>query len=110
MSPLDDLLDEADAPIDDGVALLFELAAAVSWLRRGAMPGLTVWDAIEQAIGGHLQILRDWGSEDPLRNLLGYAVQLNTTSQFSAVTSRALRSWLDATRTTFNESVAWPSN
>jgi hypothetical protein len=106
MSPLDDLLDSEGAPVDDGIALMTELVAAVTWLRRGAMPGLTIWDAIEQALRWRSGMEADWSTPDPLR------VALKVTSIEQGVPldhqlANAIRLWLAATSHSFNDGIDW---
>jgi hypothetical protein len=101
MNPLDDLLDEKDAHADDGLAPMTELVAAVTWLRRGAMPGLTVWDAIEQALRWRSGTDADWREPDPLRAALQIAIV--NPEALSDVLAEAIRSWVIAMRSAFNE-------
>ena len=70
MNPLDDLLDYEEEGVDDGIALVTELVGAVTWLRRGAMPGIDVWDAVEQALLWRSGTEADWSAPDPLRAAL----------------------------------------
>jgi hypothetical protein len=106
MTPLDDLLDAEVAPADNGLALMTELVAAVSWLRRGAMPGLTVWDAIEQALRWRSGTEQRWGERDPLRTALE-AAAAEPHASLTHVLDDALRLWLAASSEFFNEDIAW---
>ena len=106
MTPLDDLLDAEEAPADNGIALMTELVAAVTWLQRGAMPGLTVSDAIEQALRWRSGTDVDWREPDPLRAALRVAVA-DQGASMTRVLSDALRGWLAATAQSFNDAVAW---
>ncbi len=106
MSPNDDLLDSYGVPRDDGIALMTELAAAVRWLRRGAMPCLTIWDAIDQALRWQSQTSADWNEPDPLRTALQIAIA-DKRLPVAHMLEAALRSWLAATSQSFNGSVAW---
>jgi hypothetical protein len=105
MTPLNDLLDAEDAPTDNGIVLMTELVAAVTWLQRGAMPGLTVWDAIEQALRWRSGTDADWREPDPLRAALQIAI-VNPRA-LSDVLAEAIRSWLTATSQSFNDGIAW---
>lgn len=105
MTPLDDLLDAEEAPADNGIALMTELVAAVSWLRRGAMPGLTVWDAIEQALRWRSGTDADWRKPDPVRAALQVAIV--SPQAVADVLAEAIRSWLAATSQSFNDGVVW---
>ena len=105
MSPLDDLT--ADQAGVDGLATFKELATAVGWLRRGAMPGLTMWDAVEQALRWQLRVEPDWNEPDPLRAVLLATLMASADKPADSVIAGALRGWLNATAATFNESVPW---
>lgn len=104
MNPLEDLLDAEDAPADNGIALVTELAAAVTWLRRGAMPGLTVWDAIEQALRSGTEA--DWRAPDPLRAAL-QATVVDQRALMAHLLADAIRLWLARTSHLFNDDIAW---
>jgi hypothetical protein len=106
MSPLDDLLGSDGVPGGDGIALMTELVAAVSWLRRGATPCLTIWDVIDQAVRWRSQTTVDWSEPDPLRSALQIAIA-DTSEPVAQVLDNALRSWLSATSQSFNDNVAW---
>ena len=107
MSPLDDLI--AGDARDDGIDLFNQLATAVGWLRRGAMPGLKMWDAIEQALRWQLSIEPDWNEPDPLRSVLFVTLMSTGDRSAESVIAFALRGWLDATAATFNEGTPWRS-
>lgn len=107
MGPIDDLLDSGGAPTDDGIALLAELVAAVAWLRRGAMPGLTVWDAIEQALQRHREQDDDWNDADPLRSALFVTLASSVGQPAADALDHAIRAWLDTTSVMFNQSAPW---
>jgi hypothetical protein len=106
MNPLDDLLDADGAPVDDGIALMAELVAAVTWLRRGAMPGLTIWDAIERAQCWRSRTDADWHQPDPLRAALQVTMTHHNTP-LPHLLGNAVRSWLAATSQSFNEGANW---
>ena len=105
MNPLDDLLDHEEAPADNGIALMAELVAAVTWFRRGAMPGITVWDAIEQAMRWRSGTDADWSEPDRLRAALQIAIA--RPQVLADVVAEAIRSWLAATSQAFNEGIDW---
>ena len=106
MSPLDDLL-PTQSSVDDGTTLLLELVAAVDYLRRGAFPGLTVWDAFEQALRWHANADADFDNADPLRRAISIALDSSRAENAAATFGSALRGWLTATSSTYNESAAW---
>ena len=58
--------------LDEGGTWLCDLVAAVDHLRRGLRPGITVWDAIEEALRWHTPTTDEsdgtepaWGGPDP---------------------------------------------
>ena len=106
MNPIEDLLEADGAPIDDGIALIADLVAAVTWLRRGAMPGITIWDAVEQALRWRSGAEADWSEPDPLRAALRNALA-DAGAPMAQLLSEALRVWLDATAWSFNGGVGW---
>jgi hypothetical protein len=106
MSPPDDLLDSDGVAAGDGIALMTDLVAAVSWLRRGAMPSLTIWDAIDQALRWQSETTAGWSEPDPLRSALKIAIA-DTRLPVARLLDAALRSWLAATTQSLNDSVAW---
>jgi hypothetical protein len=107
MNPLDDLLDSCHAPADDGIALMTELVAAVNWLRRGAMPGLTIWEAFERALRRSEGGERKWSDPDPFRTALRGLVETPSIAPSQVVMAARLRSWLDSTSVTFNSASPW---
>ena len=106
MSPLDDLLDVESAPADGGLALTAELVVAVTWLRRGAMPGLTIWDAIEQALCWQSRTEAGWHEPDSLPAALQVTMTDHNTP-LPHLLGNAVRSWLAATSQSFNEGANW---
>jgi hypothetical protein len=107
MNPLDDLLESEPAPADDGVALVTELVVAVTWLRRGAMPGLTIWSALDQAIRLDWHTAHDWAATDPLRGALQLVVNEPSGPSVEQRLDTAIRGWLGATATIYNEGYEW---
>ena len=107
MNPLDDLLHSHSAPAaDDGIALMTGIVAAVTWLRRGAMPGMTVWDVIEQALRWRSGTAAAWSEPDPLRAVLRIAVA-DQDAPVAQALGDALRVWLATTAQSFNDGVDW---
>jgi hypothetical protein len=107
MNPLDDLLDAQGAPADDGMALMTELLAAVTWLRRGAFPGLTIWDAVEQAVRDRPGTNGLGNRRDPFAVALRGMLDRAGDGPVLIELVEALRQWLDLTRHAFNEGVPW---
>jgi hypothetical protein len=108
MNPLDDLLNAERTEADDGIVLMTGLVAAVRWLGRGAMPGITVWDAIEQALRLRTEVPVDWSEADPLRAAI-QAILAAPAEPLADLVGNAIRSWLISTCDAFNEGVNWPS-
>lgn len=102
-NPLEPSPDEADSP-DHATTRLLDLVAAVDYLRRGVRPGLTVWDAIEEA-------LRDgeprWDDPEPLRTALAGLLD-RTTGPVDKELQAAIRRWVIATADRFNSGHHWP--
>ena len=107
MSPLDDLIPSDNGVADDGLELFSELVTAVAWLRRGAMPALTVWDAIEQALRWRVGSEPQWNEADPLGVVLLEVLIAPVEDSLSTRIHNALRGWIEATASTFNEGVSW---
>jgi hypothetical protein len=105
-SELGDLIGDDDAMGDDGLALMTELVAAITWLRRGAMPGLTVWQAIEMAVRDAELLRVDLDEPDPLRQVL-LGLFRNHVEPASALLAQSLSRWVGATRDIFNEGLSW---
>jgi hypothetical protein len=106
MNPLDDLLDAEGTPAEDGIALMTELVGAVTWLRRDAMPGITMWDAYEQALRPGNEA--EWSTPDPLGAALRLALS-NDGEPIAHVLTHGIRRWLDAMSRCFNEGSGWQS-
>lgn len=102
-NPLDPPPGEADSPADAATWLL-DLVAAVDYLRRGVRPGLTVWDAIEEALrDGEPQ----WDDPDPFRTALTELLD-RTTGPVDVQLQSAIRRWVRAAGDRFNGGHHWP--
>ena len=106
MNTLDDL-EPTDEPLHDAGGLLLQLVAAVDYLGRGFRPGFTVWDAIEEALRWHTDIEPDWTEPDPLLRTLRLSFSLTTHGSAAGTLNAAIRRWVDATATAYNDSVQW---
>jgi hypothetical protein len=99
---LDD--DEGEALAEGGTWLL-DLVAAVDHLRRGACPGLTVWDAIGEATR--------WTVEEPARApaeadaVVIHAALVDAVAS-SEVLQVAIRRWVVAMAERYNDGHHWP--
>ena len=105
MNALDDLL--PPATLDDGGELLTQLVAAVNFLRRGASPGLTVWDAMEQALRIFGNFEADWLDPDPLMRAIRISHSTIGHLTTAEVITAAIREWLSAMSAIYNEDVPW---
>lgn len=108
-----DLLDtdgDTGEPLDDGATWLLDLVATVDHLRRGHRPGLTVWDALEEALRWSLPDLeRDeaWATPDPLADTLHRALAQVDTPVAVALQA-AVRHWVTAMAERCNGGHHWP--
>jgi hypothetical protein len=101
---LDDVLGLDGIP-DDGLQLMAELVAAVAWIRRGVMPGLTVWDAISMALAhGVLDTMTV--ASDPLRHAFLQIIG-DSSQPIEVLVRERISHWLSATADLFNEGASW---
>lgn len=109
----------ADQPDDAGVWFL-ELVSAVDHLGRGPRLGLTVWEALEEAIRSYVAdtvALGDgwdptlaqlaWNDPDPLRTALTRLDQ-RVREPLPAHLQAAIRRWVTAQAITANNGFPWP--
>ena len=100
----------ADEPLADGATWLLDLVAAVDHLRRGHRPGLTLWDALEEALRWTLpDPERDdaWEVPDPLADTLR-RVLTNADTPVARTLQTAVRQWVTATADRCNGGHHWP--
>lgn len=104
MKPTDDLLPNPDVA-GDGIALFESLVIAVRFLRRGARPTFTVWDAIDEALRWHSNRDINWEAHDPLAASLTHlqATEVDVADGIAIAVER----WLDAAAAIFNDGAAW---
>ncbi|MFZ6003045.1 MAG: hypothetical protein ACOYXM_03860 [Actinomycetota bacterium] len=91
-------------PLEEGGTWLLDLAAAVDHLRRGVRPGLTVWDAIDEALRAGEP---DWDDPDPLRSTLT-ALLDRTAGSVEVEIQAAVRRWVVAAAHRYNNGHHWP--
>ena len=94
---------EGDDPAH-GATWLLDLVAAVDHLRRGLRPGLTVWDALEEALRTDEP---DWDDPDPLRTTL-HEFLTRTSGSADLELQAGVRRWVLATAQRFNDGHHWP--
>ena len=107
-------LDHAVEPLDEGGTWLLDLVAAVDHLRRGLRPGITVWDALEEALrwrtpdtDGDEPVEPAWDDADPLRSTVGRF--LDRASGLTSVEAQtAVRYWVLAMAARYNDGHHWP--
>ena len=93
-------------PLDEGGTWLLDVVAAVDHLRRGYRPGLTVWDALAEAL--------HWaaGSDDQWRHApdaLADALRgLDTATPVAEHLQGAVRGWVTAMANRYNGGHHWP--
>lgn len=106
MNALDDL-EPTDEQLSVAGGLLLQLVAAVDYFQRGPRPGFTVWDAIDEALRWHADIEPDWTDPDPLLRTLRLSFVSNPSESAAATFDTAIRHWLSAAATTYNDSIPW---
>jgi hypothetical protein len=118
---------EASTAPDDtqGATALLDLVSAVDHLRRGIRPGLTVWDAVEEALrwwiadhngqrhGAPDQTEPRWNDPDPLLSTLR-ALDVATTTDpddsrpVAPILTDAVTTWTQTHADAYNAGYAWP--
>lgn len=104
---------DADEQLSEGGGWLCDLVAAVDFVRRGARPDLTVWDAFEEALRWHLAAVAGgdgeppWDEPDPLGSTLSTFMAAGLP-ETSAQVQRAVRRWVTAMAAVHNDGCHWP--
>lgn len=103
---------EADPP-DDAAIRMLDVVAAVDHLRRGARPGLTVWDALAEALSWWAAEHHDPAGPDNrpvgLVDSLAGVLRLAPDDEACArALQQALRRWADTMAERFNAGHHWP--
>lgn len=127
--PLDQALEANDSETTEDLALggtwLLDLVSAVDFLRRGDRHGLTVWDALEEAVrwwvaervslidGVPDPDIADlvWGDPDPLRTALRRllaASAIDDTVTIDVAMQQAARRWITTMAERYNDDQPWP--
>lgn len=93
----------------DGGTWLLDLVAAVDHLRRGHRPGLTVWDALEEAVRWATSVDDEsvWDTPDPLANSLRRFLDQSNPPAADRLQG-AVRRWVLAMADRFNSGQHWP--
>lgn len=106
--------DQAVESLEAGGTWLLDLVAAVDHLRRGIRPGITVWDAIEEALRwntpateGSDPVEPAWDDPDPLRGSLARFLN-HSTGPASVEAQIAVRRWVLAMAARYNDGYHWP--
>lgn len=98
-------------PLDEGGTWLLDLVAAVDHFRRGVRPGITVWDALEEALRWHTADTDGdepaWDDRDPLRSTVGRFLD-EVSKPMSEEVQIALRHWVLAMAARYNDGHHWP--
>jgi hypothetical protein len=105
------LVDQPDSePLAEGGTWLLDVVAAVDHLRRGHRPGLTVWDALEEAIRWTVSEHDDdpvWDAPDPLAVALRQLLD-RTDAPVADRMQTAVRRWVLAMAGRYNNGQHWP--
>lgn len=103
------LVDQPDRePLSEGGTWLLDLVAAVDHLRRGHRPGLTVWDALEEALRSTTSDDDPaWDSPDPLAATLRQLLDQSDTPLADRMQG-AVRRWVIAMAGRYNNGQHWP--
>ncbi|MGE3689383.1 MAG: hypothetical protein AB7J47_23830 [Acidimicrobiia bacterium] len=105
------LVDEPDRePLAEGGTWLLDLVAAVDHLRRGHRPGLTVWDALEEALRWTVSQHDEdsgWDTADPLAVALRQLLDQSDASVADRIQG-AVRRWVVAMASRYNNAQHWP--
>ena len=106
--------DHGVEPLEEGGTWLLDLVAAVDHLRRGIRPGVTVWDAIEEALRWHTPSTDgldlpepNWDDPDPLRGTLTRFLD-HATGPANVEAQVAVRHWILAMAARYNDGHHWP--
>ena len=106
--------DQAVESLNVGGTWLLDLVAAVDHLRRGIRPGITVWDALEEArrwrAASSPVPLPDepaWNEPDPLRGTLARFLD-HAAGSASVEAQIAVRRWVLAMAARYNDGQHWP--
>lgn len=92
----------------EGGTWLLDLVAAVDHLRRGHRPGLTVWDALEEAVRWTTgDDDSAWDMPDPLAATLRQLVD-QTDVPVADRMQAAVRRWVVAMAGRYNDGQHWP--
>ena len=99
--------------LSEGGTWLLDLVSAVDHLRRGHRPGLSVWDALEEAVRWthqpHDGAPNEPGDEpDPLSATLYTFVITTPVGTTSVALQEAVRRWVAAMGERFNDGRHWP--
>src|SRR5689334_2525777 len=95
-------------PLDDGGAWLLDLVAAVDHLRRGIRPGITVWDALDEALRWTTEDADDApDAHDPLAVDLAEALARSDEDAATTIQT-AIRRWVLTMADRYNDGHHWP--
>jgi hypothetical protein len=102
------LVDHPDRePLAEGGTWLLDLVAAVDHLRRGHRPGLTVWDALEEALRWTTDDDPVWTTPDPLASTLRQLLDQTDTPVADRMQG-AIRRWVMTMAARYNNAHHWP--
>lgn len=95
--------------LDEGCTWLLDLVAAVDHLRRGARPGITVWDAIGEAVRWNAGEPPDAaaGDADPPAVVMSFPLADLTRGE-AVVLQASIRRWVLVMADRYNDGHHWP--
>lgn len=93
----------------EGGTWLLDLVAAVDYLHRGARPGITVWDAIGEAVRWSAAESLDAAADeaDPSAVVVGLSLAGLTRGE-AVVLQASIRRWVLVMADRYNEGCNWP--
>lgn len=99
---------DGEALVEGGTWLL-DLVAAVDHLRRGHRPGLTVWDALEEALRWSTTAHDEsvWDAPDPLASTLRRSLE-QAAGPAAVILQTAVRRWVTVMADRYNDGHHWP--
>jgi hypothetical protein len=104
---LQHLDDNGGEALAEGGTWLLDLVAAVDHLRRGARPGITVWDAIGEAIRWTVDESTH-AAPDPAAVAIHPALTYTAVYGEAEMLQMAIRRWVVGMSDRYNDSHHWP--
>lgn len=94
-------------PLEEGGTWLLDLVSAVDHLRRGIRPGITVCEAIEEALRWAAEDMKS--ADDEFDSLAGFIARADSEGGTALATMQtAIRRWVVAMADRYNDGYHWP--